>query len=54
MQRMQARDFYDIWYLLEMHEMDITFYQGEFCDKCESKEIDPTQFHNKLEQRLPQ
>lgn len=54
MQRMQARDFYDIWYLLEMHEMDITFYQGEFCAKCESKEIDPTQFHNKLEQRLPQ
>lgn len=26
MQRMQARDFYDVWYLLEIHEMDIDFY----------------------------
>jgi len=54
MQRMQARDFYDIWYLLEIHEMDIDFYLAEFRTKCESKEIDPSEFHNKLEQRLPQ
>lgn len=54
MQRMQARDFYDIWYLLEIHEMDVTFYSIEFRAKCESKEIDPTDFHNKLVQRLPQ
>lgn len=54
MQRMQARDFYDIWYLLEVHEMDIDFYAAEFRTKCESKEIDPTEFHKKLEQRLPQ
>lgn len=54
MQRMQARDFYDIWYLLEIHEMDVDFYITEFKTKCESKEIDPTEFHNKLEQRLPQ
>ena len=26
MQRMQARDFYDIWYLLEQHGMDVDFY----------------------------
>ncbi len=26
MQRMQARDFYDIWYLLEQHKMDVNFY----------------------------
>jgi predicted nucleotidyltransferase component of viral defense system len=25
MQRMQARDFYDIWYLLEQHGMDVDF-----------------------------
>lgn len=25
MQRMQARDFYDIWYLLEQHQMEIKF-----------------------------
>ncbi len=54
MQRMQARDFYDIWYLLEVHKMDVAFYSIEFRAKCESKEIDATQFHNKLEQRLPQ
>ncbi|MEZ5031277.1 MAG: nucleotidyl transferase AbiEii/AbiGii toxin family protein [Saprospiraceae bacterium] len=53
MQRMQARDFYDIWYLLEIHEMDIAFYSIEFRAKCRSKKIDPTDFHNKLEQRLP-
>jgi predicted nucleotidyltransferase component of viral defense system len=54
MQRMQARDFYDIWYLLEIHEMDVTFSSNEFRSKCESKDIDPTGFHNKLTQRLPQ
>ncbi len=53
-QRMQARDFYDIWYLLEMHEMDVTFYVNEFKAKCESKAIDHEGFHEKLDQRLPQ
>ncbi|PWJ56611.1 hypothetical protein CLV98_111105 [Dyadobacter jejuensis] len=54
MQRMQARDFYDIWYLLEIHEMDDALYSIEFRAKCESKNIDSTDFHNKLAQRLPQ
>lgn len=54
MQRMQARDFYDIWYLLEIHEMDVAFYSLEFRAKCESKKIVPTDFHHKLAQRLPQ
>lgn len=54
MQRMQARDFYDIWYLLGIHEMAVDFYLAEFRTKCESKEIDPTEFHKRLEQRLPQ
>ncbi|WP_373519534.1 nucleotidyl transferase AbiEii/AbiGii toxin family protein [Pricia sp.] len=54
MQRMQARDFFDIWYLLEIHEMDIDFYVNEFKAKCTSKDIDPTQFHAKLEQRKAQ
>jgi uncharacterized protein len=54
MQRMQARDFYDIWYLLEIHKMDIVFYMAEFRTKCESKEVDSGKFHTKLEQRLPQ
>ncbi len=54
MQRMQARDFYDIWYLLEIHEMDVAFYSIEFRAKCESKKINSADFHNKLEQRMPQ
>lgn len=53
-QRMQARDFYDIWYLLEVHGMEVDFYINEFKTKCESKEVNPADFHNKLEQRLPQ
>lgn len=54
MQRMQARDFYDIWYLLEIHKMDVDFYITEFKEKCESKGINPKDFHTKLAQRLPQ
>lgn len=54
MQRMQARDIYDVWYLLEIHGMDVDFYTAEFRAKCESKGIDPTEFHTKFEKRLPQ
>ncbi len=54
MQRMQARDFYDIWYLLEIHGLEIDFYVNEFIAKCESKKINPKDFFKKLEQRLPQ
>lgn len=54
MQRMQARDFYDIWYLLEEHRMDADFYLNEFKIKCESKDLNPANFHKKLADRLPQ
>ncbi len=54
MQRMQARDFYDIWYLLELHGLDLDFYRNEFISKCESKDVNPSDFFSKLEQRLPQ
>jgi predicted nucleotidyltransferase component of viral defense system len=54
MQRMQARDFYDIWYLLEEHEMDASFYLAEFEAKCKSKELLHTDFPKKLDERLPQ
>jgi len=54
MQRMQPRDFYDIWYLLEIHSMEVDFYTNEFKAKCENKQVNPAQFHQKLEQRLPQ
>ncbi|MBU3714157.1 MAG: nucleotidyl transferase AbiEii/AbiGii toxin family protein [Ferruginibacter sp.] len=54
MQRMQARDFYDIWYLLEVHEMDAGFYINQFEAKCKSKDLKHTDFHKKLDERLPQ
>lgn len=54
MQRMQARDFYDIWYLLEQHKMEIEYYLDEFADKCIAKNLNPADFPKKLAGRLPQ
>jgi uncharacterized protein len=54
MQRMQARDFYDIWYLMEEHEMVADFYISEFEAKCKSKDLHHTDFPKKLDERLPQ
>lgn len=54
MQRMQARDFYDIWYLLEEHGMDADFYVSEFEAKCKSKDLLHSDFPKKLNERLPQ
>jgi len=54
MQRMQARDFYDIWYLLEEQGMDADFYVKEFAAKCKSKDLLHTDFLKKLAERLPQ
>ena len=54
MQRMQARDLYDIWYLLEVHGIELDFLLDEFKAKCENKGINPEEFTAKLEQRLPQ
>lgn len=54
MQRMQPRDYYDIWYLVEVEEMDVDYFTNEFRIKCISKEQNPEDFHKKLEQRLPQ
>jgi predicted nucleotidyltransferase component of viral defense system len=54
MQRMQARDFYDIWYLLEQHGMDIDSCVNKFKTKCESKGLQAADFSKKLIERLPQ
>jgi predicted nucleotidyltransferase component of viral defense system len=53
-QRMQARDFYDVWYLLEVYGMDPTFLITEFKTKCHHKNISPEQFHKKINERIPQ
>ncbi|MBK9636728.1 MAG: nucleotidyl transferase AbiEii/AbiGii toxin family protein [Bacteroidetes bacterium] len=54
MQRMQARDFYDLWYILDQHGMNIDFYLSEFKAKCSIKQINPIDFKKKLMERLPQ
>jgi predicted nucleotidyltransferase component of viral defense system len=54
MQRMQARDFYDLWFLLEIQNMDVHFFLNEFRRKCESKGLKSSDFSNKLIERLPQ
>ncbi|MBK9672649.1 MAG: nucleotidyl transferase AbiEii/AbiGii toxin family protein [Bacteroidetes bacterium] len=54
MQRMQARDFYDIWYLLEQHGIEVNFYLKEFANKCSTKKLNPADFQKKLAERLPQ
>lgn len=54
MQRMQARDFYDIWYLLEEHGLDVDFHYAEFCQKCTCKGLNPNDFQKKLTERIPQ
>jgi predicted nucleotidyltransferase component of viral defense system len=54
MQRMQARDFYDIWFLLEQHGMDAAFHMKEFIKKCASKNLSHLDFPKKLAERLPQ
>lgn len=53
MQRMQPRDFYDIWYLLEHHQMEIEFYSSEFAGKCAAKNLKSADFPKKLAERLP-
>ena len=54
MQRKVARDFYDIWYLLEIHGMNPNLYVNEFAAKCKSKGLDHVDFFKKLEERMPQ
>lgn len=52
MQRMQARDFYDIWYLLEQHQMEVEYYLEEFSNKCMAKNLHSTDFPKKLAERI--
>jgi predicted nucleotidyltransferase component of viral defense system len=54
MQRMQARDFYDIWYLLEEHGLEVEYHHAEFCEKCAHKRLNPNDFLQKMTERLPQ
>lgn len=53
-QRMQARDLYDLWYLIVVAGVDPKYYRNEFISKCLDKKLNPSSFWEKLEQRLPQ
>ena len=53
MQRMQPRDFYDIWYLLEIEQIDLEFLLPEFLKKCEYKGLHSVDFEDALQKRLP-
>ncbi len=54
MQRTQPRDYYDIWYLVEVEKMEVEYFANEFRNKCTSKALNSEDFHAKLEQKLPQ
>lgn len=54
MQRMQPRDLYDIWYLLEVEQMELDFLLSEFSQKCKHKGLQSTDFEDTLQKRLPQ
>lgn len=54
MQRMQARDFYDLWYLLQEHGLDANLLISEFQVKCKSAGINHQDFHRKLQERQVQ
>jgi predicted nucleotidyltransferase component of viral defense system len=51
---MQARDFYDIWNLMEKHGLNIEFYMNEFKNKCTVKGLKSSMFPTKLSERIPQ
>lgn len=53
MQRMQPRDYYDIWYLMEEHGLQVDFHYPEFCKKCGDKNINATDLQRKLAERIP-
>jgi uncharacterized protein len=53
MQRTQARDFYDIWYLTERHDVEPEYHMAEFRRKCELKNQVPGEFFKKLEEKIP-
>ena len=54
MQRMAARDFYDIWYLLTVHDMEPAYLLHEFAQKCSSKNRKAADFPLILDSRLAQ
>lgn len=52
LQRTQARDLYDIWYLMENEGMDLTDYLQEYFVKCAQKEVDGKRLLEVLKEKM--
>ncbi len=52
MGRTIPRDIYDLWYLFEYEGMDLTDYNIEFESKAKNKGHDPSQFREKLDNKI--
>ena len=52
MGRTQPRDYYDLWYLLEIEGMDIKYFWPEFERKAANKNHNPEELASKLEKKL--
>jgi len=48
LQRTEPRDLYDVYWLFEWGDVDLTFLATSFADKCEHKGQDPTRLHQVL------
>lgn len=50
--RTQPRDYYDLWYLMEVDGMEISDHLYEFERKAKSKGLNPDDLLTKLESKL--
>jgi uncharacterized protein len=53
MGRTEPRDLYDLWYLLEIAELEGRYYWSEFVQKAQHKGHDPNNLMHSLEKKLP-
>jgi len=53
MGRTEPRDLYDLWYLLEIAELERRYYWSEFVQKAQHKGHDPNNLMYSLEKKLP-
>jgi predicted nucleotidyltransferase component of viral defense system len=51
--RQQPRDFYDLWYLSEVEEMEMSDYIAEFDMKTKHKGLHPESLESRIEKILP-
>lgn len=52
-QRMQARDYYDLWFISANENLSLGLLWNDFVRKCESKRINPALFYTRLKERVP-